>query len=122
MSRILRWLIVLMLAAVLPAGAVRAGDSPVGKAARAGDLATVRKLISTRADVNLPEGDGSTALLWAAYSSDLEMLRALIAAGAKVDTANHYGVTPLLQASRTGDTAVMEALIKAGANPSLAHP
>ena len=122
MGRVMRWLIVLMLIAVLPAGAVRAGDSPVAKAAKAGDLAAVRKLIATHADANIPEGDGSTALLWAAYYSDLEMLRVLVAAGAKLDTANHYGVTPLLQASRTGDTAVMEALLKAGANPSLAHP
>ena len=91
MGRVMRWLVVLMLVAVLPAGAVRAGDSPVAKAARAGDLAAVRKLITTRADVNIPEGDGSTALLWAAYSSDVEMLRVLIAAGAKIDTANHYG-------------------------------
>jgi ankyrin repeat protein len=119
----MRWLMVLVLLAVMPAGAVRgAGESPVAKAARAGDLATVRKLIAERADVNLPAGDGSTALLWAAYQSDLEMVRALIAAGARFDAANSYGVTPLLQASRTGDTAVIEALLKAGANPSLAHP
>src|SRR5438552_3778760 len=46
MGRVMRWLIVLMLVAVLPAGAVRAGDSPVAKAARADDLAAVRKLIT----------------------------------------------------------------------------
>ena len=97
-------------------------ESPVAAAAKAGDRATVRKLITARANVNTPERDGSTALLWAAYNSDLEMTRALIAAGAKVDVANRYGVTPLLQAARTGDTPIVEALLKAGAKATLAHP
>src|SRR3954468_16342433 len=99
-----------------------ANDSAVAKAAKSGDLATIRKLITAHADVNLADNDGSTALLWAAYASDLEMTKALIAAGAKPDKANQYGVTPLLQASRIGDAAIMDALLKAGADPSLAHP
>jgi ankyrin repeat protein len=98
------------------------GAGEVAKAAKAGNLAEVRKLIAARADVNAPESDGSTALLWAAYNSDLDMVKSLIAAGAKVDAANNYGVTPLLQAARTGDAAVVEALLVAGADPKLAHP
>ena len=121
MGRVVRSVMVFMLITVL-AGAIRAADSTVAKAARAGDLTAVRKLTAARADVNIPEGDGTTALLWAAYHSDVEMARVLITAGAKVDAANHYGVTPLLQASRTGDTAMIETLLKSGANPSLAHP
>ena len=121
MGRLVRSVMVFMLITVL-AGAIRAADSTVAKAARAGDLTAVRKLTAARADVNIPEGDGTTALLWAAYHSDVEMARVLITAGAKVDAANHYGVTPLLQASRTGDTAMIETLLKSGANPSLAHP
>src|SRR3989442_12903867 len=108
MGRVMRWVVVLVLIIAPLAGAVRAADSSLAKAAKTGDLGTVRKLIATRADVNAPEGDGSTALLWAAYHSDVEMVHALIAAGAKVDAFNHYGITPLLQASRTGDTDVIE--------------
>jgi ankyrin repeat protein len=122
MGRAVRWMIALVLIILPLAGAMRAADSSLAKAAKAGDLASVRKFIATRADVNAPENDGSTALLWAAYNSDLEMTRALIAAGAKVDAFNHYGMTPLLQASHTGDTDIIEALLKAGANPSFAHP
>ena len=119
----LLWIIVSVSGLAL-GGLVFAGanDSAVAKAAKSGDLAGVRKLIAARADVNIADGDGSTALLWAAYASDLEMTKALIAAGAKPDNANQYGVTPLIQASRTGDAAIMDALLKAGANPSLAHP
>jgi ankyrin repeat protein len=99
-----------------------AGDSALTKAVKAGDLATVRKLISARADVNAVSGDGSTPLLWAAHRSDIEMVQALVAAGAKVDVANNYGITPLLDASRTGDVAMIEVLLKAGADPKRTHP
>lgn len=122
MGRFRRWLLMLVSVALLPASSVLGVDSPVVKAAKAGDLATVRKLIAQGADVNIPEGDGSTALLWAAYNSNVEMVRALVGAGAVWDAANHYGMTPLLQASRTGDAAVMEVLLKAGAKASRANP
>ncbi len=94
----------------------------VADAARADNLASVRKLISERADVNLPANDGSTALLWAAYHSNLDMAKALLGAGALVDTPNRYGVTPLLQASRNGDAALIKALLDAGAEPTRWHP
>jgi uncharacterized protein len=94
----------------------------VADAARADDLAAVRKLIQEHADVNAPVNDGSTALLWAAYHSDAEMTKALLAAGASVDPANHYGVTPLLQASRNGDVEVIRALLDAGADATRWHP
>ena len=92
----LLWILV-SVSALAVGGFVFAGanDSAVAKAAKSGDLAAVRKLITARADVNLADNDGSTALLWAAYASDLEMTKTLIAAGAKPDKANQYGVTPL---------------------------
>jgi ankyrin repeat protein len=122
MNRVVWLLVVLLSAAFLLAGILRgAGDSPITKAVKSGDLATVRKLIAAHADVNAPWGDGSTPLLWAAHDSDVEMVRVLLAAGAKPDVANNYGVTPLLDASRTGDVAMMETLLKAGADPKRTH-
>jgi len=120
----LAWLGVVLFVAVVRQGVPLqgAGESPVAAAAKTGDRAAVRRLITARADVNAPERDGSTALLWAVYNSDLEMAKALLAAGATVDTANRFGVTPLLQASRTGDVPLVEALLSAGASPTLAHP
>lgn len=113
----------LVLAAALwTAGSALAADSPIAKAARADDLATVKQLIGSRADVNLPAADGTTALLWAAYNSDLEMVQALTAAHADANVANKYGVTPLIQASRTGDAAIVKALLDGGADSGLAHP
>jgi uncharacterized protein len=111
----------LLLAALCTAPAF-AADSPIAKAARSDDLATVKQLIGSRADVNLPATDGSTALLWAAYNSDLEMVKTLTAAHANANVANKYGVTPLIQASRTGDAAIVKALLDGGADVALAHP
>jgi ankyrin repeat protein len=122
MARVLRLSVALLGVSILLVSIVRgAGDSPVVKAVKAGDLAGVRKLIATKADVNAASADGSTPLLWAAYHSDPDMARALIAAGAKADVANKYGVTPLLQASRTGDAVMMDILLKAGADPKRTH-
>jgi ankyrin repeat protein len=122
MARFVRLLVVLLSFTVLFVAIVRgAGDSAITKAVKAGDLATVRKLIAARADVNTPSGDGSTPLLWAAHKSHIEIARVLIAAGAKPDVPNNYGVTPLLDASRSGDVEMMDLLLKAGADAKRTH-
>ena len=97
------------------------GPTPVVDAAKADNLAAVRRLIKEHADLNTPASDGSTALLWAAFNSNQEMTKALLAAGATADIPNRYGVTPLLQASRNGDVATMQALLEAGADPTRWH-
>src|SRR5438552_1547837 len=94
---------------LLLAGSLGAADRDLRlvQAAKKGDTAAVRTLLKERPTsdaVNAAEGDGSTALLWAAAHSDLDMAHTLIAAKANVNAANRLGVTPLLQASRLGDT------------------
>lgn len=106
----------------LPVYPAHAADAPLVTAARAGDIDSVRQLISERADVNAQSADGATPLLWAAYHGELPMVEALLTAGAKPDVANRYGVTPLLQASRAGDAAVIAALLEHGASATLTHP
>jgi uncharacterized protein len=122
----IRWYLPFLLgfALVRPDAPLHAASTVavVAEAARADDLAAVRKLIKEHAEVNAAANDGSSALLWAAYHSDAEMTKALLAAGAWIDTPNHYGVTPLLQASRNGDVEVMQALLEAGADPTRWHP
>jgi ankyrin repeat protein len=90
--------------------------SPVAAAAQANDVAQVRQLIKSGADVNAPAADGTTALLYAAFDSNIDLLKTLLSAGADPNVANHFGVTPLLQASRYGDEAAMEVLLKGGAD------
>src|SRR4051812_8003527 len=105
-----------VLSMVLTSTATASPTSSVVDAARGNDLAQVRQLIKSGADVNAPTADGSTALLFAAYDSDIEMVKALLAAGANPNIANNFGVAPLLQASRYGDAAMIEALLKGGAD------
>jgi ankyrin repeat protein len=109
-------LLLLGAAALAASSATASPTTSVADAARNGDVAQVRQLIKSGADVNAPATDGSTALLFAAYDSDAEMIKALLGAGANPNLANHFGVTPLLQSSRYGDESSMEALLKGGAD------
>ena len=59
-----------------------AGRFEVADAAMRGDKAAVRTLIQQKADVNVPQPDGATALQWAAYRGDKDVADMLIAAGA----------------------------------------
>ena len=91
----------------------------VADAAQNRDAATVKKLIAQGADVNVPEGDGMTALHWAAEHGDSAMTMALLRAHADVKATTRIGsYTPLELASRTGSPAVVKALLAAGADPN----
>src|SRR5262249_10580966 len=92
-------------------------DTRIADAAMSGDKAAVRTLIQQTADVNAAQGDGATALHWAASNEDLETAKALIAAGANVNAVTREGaITPLFMACTNGNAAMIEALLAAGAN------
>jgi ankyrin repeat protein len=91
------------------------------EAAEQGDLNAVQSLVQ-RADVNAAQGDGMTALHWAAYRENVEMARVLIQAGANVNAANRLkAVTPLLIASNAGNAVLIDLLLKSGADANLAN-
>ena len=48
-------------------------DAPVADAAQRGDVDGVRALLRDGADVNAAQGDGMTALHWAAHGGDAEL-------------------------------------------------
>ena len=99
-----------------------AGKSDVADAAMRGDKATVRTLLTQKADVNAPQADGATALHWAIYRGDQELATMLIRAGANPKAANREGSTPLWLASIGGDATMIAALIEAGADPNETLP
>ncbi|MEP6496059.1 MAG: ankyrin repeat domain-containing protein [bacterium] len=107
---------VLVSAAAIPA---TSGDAPIADAAMRGDSAQVRALVKQGADVNAAQGDGMTALHWAAMRGEVDEAKMLIFAGARLDAATRNGnYTPLHLAARAGKPAVIKALLQAGAAPN----
>jgi ankyrin repeat protein len=108
-----------LMIAVVMAAAISAQQiaSTVADAAAKGDTAAVKKLLKDGADVNGAQGDGMSALHWAAERGDQEMADALIYAGANISAVTRIGqYTPLHLAAKNGSAAVAKALIKAGAD------
>ena len=107
---------------LLIASFARASDLRLPDAAEQRDQEAVRSLLAQKADVNERQGDGATALHWAAHWNDRETTELLIQAGANVNGANDYGVTPLLLACVNGSAPMVETLLRAGADPNRAMP
>jgi ankyrin repeat protein len=106
----------LAAAVILAAATLPAADSPVADAAMRGDRAAVKTLLQQGEDVNAAQGDGMTALHWAAENADPEMAKMLLYAGARADAATRNGnYTPLHLAARRGSVPVITALLEAGA-------
>ncbi len=92
-------------------------EAPVADAAMTGDGEAVRSLLKSGADVNAAQGDGMTALHWAAAHDDAPMAEMLVYAGANLEATTRVGAyTPLLVASKAGSTAVIHALLEAGSD------
>ena len=90
----------------------------VAAAAQSGELEQVRALLKKGFDVNEAQGDGSTALHWAAIKGDAAMAQMLIYAGANVRATTRIGAyTPLYLAAKGGYSDIVAALVAAGADP-----
>jgi uncharacterized protein len=95
-----------------------ASDTRLADAVQRGASETARLLLKQKADVNGAQGDGMTALHWAATRDDVAMARLLLAAGANVKAETRMGaVTPLFMAAKNGSAPMIEELLKAGADP-----
>ncbi|HMF93545.1 MAG TPA: ankyrin repeat domain-containing protein [Vicinamibacterales bacterium] len=86
-------------------------------AAMLGDTTALRTLVRSGANVNTPQGDGMTALHWAADHGDADTAALLLKAGADVRAATRIGAhTPLHIAARSGSAAVVRLLVDAKAD------
>ena len=122
----------LILAASISHGRLRAADlefgaaagqapSTIADAAMIGDVEAVRALLKKGLDVNEAQGDGTTALHWAAIKGSAEVAQMLIYAGANLRATTRLGgYTPLYLAAKGGHSAVVAALLAAGADPKVA--
>jgi uncharacterized protein len=94
-----------------------APSAPVADAAMQGNKDAVRALLKQAADVNAAQGDGMTALHWAAMKDDAELVQTLLFAGANVRATTRIGsYTPLILAAKSGSGSVIAPLLKSGAD------
>lgn len=92
-------------------------DTRLPEAVKRGDKTAVATLLRERVPVNSAEGDGSTALHWAAYQDNLPLARMLIGAHADVNAKTRLeGLTPLFMACQNGDAAMIDLLLTNGAD------
>jgi ankyrin repeat protein len=91
--------------------------APVAAAAQAGDVAAVKALLKRGADVSEAQGDGMTALHWAAINGDAELASILRYAGANWRATTRLGgLMPLHLAAQSGADGVIAQLVEAGAD------
>jgi uncharacterized protein len=105
----------LVCALLWAAAAVQAGsaDSPVADAAMRGDVSAVRALLQRGADVNAAQGDGMTALHWAAEHGDHDLAAVLLESGANPGAETRIGRhTPLHVAAQGGHHLVVRTLLQ----------
>ena len=98
------------------ASTVSAEDLRLIQAVKIRDMTAVRGLVKQRIDVNATQGDGATALHWAAHRDDLAIADLLIRSGARANVANDLGATPLHLACTNRSAAMVERLLAAGAD------
>jgi ankyrin repeat protein len=103
--------------------AAAATDPRLIQAVKDKNVESVRALLNrrpVRIDVNAPQGDGATALHWAAHRDDLAIADLLIRSGARANVANDLGTTPLHLACTNRSAPMVERLLAAGANANAA--
>src|SRR4051812_4082402 len=111
-----RLLTLLMAIAIALPGVALAAGSETADAAERRDATSLRALLGRKADANLAQPDGTTALHWAAHWNDVESVRLLLRAGANPMAKNRFGATPLSEAAISGNADLMAALLEAGAD------
>ncbi len=105
------------------------GSTPLMRAAKNGDSATIRLLLDHGADPNIRAKNGTTALMFAAglgfgtgtFANDyatpaelLESVQVLVAAGAEVNAVSDAGETPLHYSAQASDD-IVRFLVEKGA-------
>ena len=104
--------------AVIPPRAGSNTVTPIADAAMRGDVSAVRALVTKGDNVNAAQGDGMTALHWAAARGDSALTAVLLNARANTAATTRIGaLMPLHIAAENGSASVVRALLRAKANP-----
>ena len=121
MQRLIRKLGIGSVIAIALTAWLHAASAPVADAAMTRDREAVKTLLKGGADVNAAQGDGMTALHWAARNGDAELTQMLLFAGANVKATTRLGgYTALMMAAEQGHATVIAALLSGGADAKAA--
>lgn len=89
-----------------------AGSASLNNAAWKGDIAAVRSLIKSKADVNEKSGpNGATPLITAAKKGQTEIVKILLDNGADVNAKDNLDTTALMWAAFRGHTETVKTLL-----------
>ena len=116
----MRMIWVVAVSTVLAVTGVHASDAPLADAAKNNDLDSVRTLLKSGADVNAAQGDGMTALHWAAFHDNVEVADLLLAADVDVSVQTRVGaLTPLWFAANNGNAGLVDSLLTTEADANV---
>jgi len=112
----MRFKLLCLAVAAAAVGLSATSDLRLIQAVKSQNVESVRALLKQHVDVKVAQGDGTTALHWAADLDNLVIADVLIRSGAPVSAANDLGATPLYLACRNRSAAMVDRLLAAGAN------
>lgn len=97
--------------------AMPASAGPVGDAAKSGDVAEIKRLLSAGGDAN-EEGTMASPLHWAAMNGHSDVVKVLAENGADLNAQSSMLGSPLHAASRFNRVDAIKVLLDAGADPN----
>jgi ankyrin repeat protein len=99
----------------------KASPEAAGEAVTFGHASVLSALIAGGADVSGAESTGVNLLHWATITNRTAVIPVLLAAGVPLDAEDGFGFTPLMYAATLdqGETEALEALLKAGADRNI---
>ena len=107
-----------MRAASLEEHSTEPGDTPLIIASRQGNVAQVKALLASGADVNATNEQETTALMAASQAGHVEVIKELTAVQTlELDRMDLNSDTALMQAVQHNQLAAVQALLAAGADP-----
>jgi hypothetical protein len=81
-----------------------------------GNAETVPSLLADMDNLNVPDDEGGTVLMWACQRTDAAVVRKFLAAGANLHARDRYGRTALTYAVARGMPEAVDVLLQAGAD------
>ncbi|MFH1353523.1 MAG: ankyrin repeat domain-containing protein [bacterium] len=91
-------------------------DIKLINAARGNSLEAVKSLIKEEVDINAVTGNGTTALMWAAFHNSPDIAGLLLEKGADVNFKNNAGMTALIFAAGANSLDMAKLLLENGAD------